>query len=42
MYFVTQLANELNINLEDVMLNNMEKLKARLKANKIKGDGEQR
>jgi NTP pyrophosphatase (non-canonical NTP hydrolase) len=38
MYFVTQLANELNINLEDVMLNNMEKLKARLKANKIKGD----
>lgn len=42
MYFVTQLANELDINLEEVLLANMSKLKARLATGTIKGDGEVR
>lgn len=40
MYFVTQLANELDYQLDDILMENKFKLHSRMKANKIKGDGE--
>ena len=40
MYFVSQIANTFNINLEDILVENKFKLSERMKANKIKGDGE--
>jgi NTP pyrophosphatase (non-canonical NTP hydrolase) len=42
MYFLTQLCNELNIDMYDVIEANMEKLKDRLKRNVIKGSGDER
>jgi NTP pyrophosphatase (non-canonical NTP hydrolase) len=40
MYFVSQIANTFNISIEDVLVENKFKLSERMKANKIKGDGE--
>lgn len=42
LYFTTQLANELGLNLEDILIENMNKLKIRMAEGKIKGDGEVR
>lgn len=42
LYFVSQISNEFDFNIEDILRDNMTKLEDRMKKNKISGDGEVR
>jgi NTP pyrophosphatase (non-canonical NTP hydrolase) len=42
LWYLSQIASELNISLEDVAYKNIEKLNSRLKRNVIKGSGDNR
>jgi len=42
MWYIAMLATELDINLEDIAITNIEKLKSRIERNVIKGDGDNR
>jgi len=42
LWYISQIATELNINLEDIAQKNIEKLQSRLERGCIKGDGDNR
>lgn len=42
LWYISQIATELKINLEDIAANNLEKLLSRLERNKIGGSGDNR
>lgn len=42
LWYISQIATELKINLEDIAANNLEKLLSRLERNKIGGNGDNR
>ena len=42
LWYLAILADDLEVDLEDIVQNNIDKLKRRMKSNKIKGDGDNR
>jgi NTP pyrophosphatase (non-canonical NTP hydrolase) len=42
LYYIAQMANQLELNLENIAKFNIEKLKSRKERNKIKGSGDER
>jgi len=42
LWYVSQIATELNLSLQDIALGNLQKLRSRQKRNKLSGDGDNR